>query len=221
MIQLLNLPRFEQHVLNMALVHLCDREGHVGQLMRHSHANASDNSSVNSSVNLHDYPSQADASSSHAGATLQQITIYLPHPQQEYDGMSLEAGLTQGYNIEVEPIRDRDRIPYLIPRGAQFVRVLRQKGVDAGFYLAAIGLLIRPLALLKLDLIVDAMAAEYQAIAIRHPVIRDYPSDWEQKLNLFIQQALPLEALPNLVGYVDRTLNRDYTPPNWTQISNT
>ncbi|MEB3292806.1 MAG: hypothetical protein VKJ24_06575 [Synechococcales bacterium] len=201
MIQLLNLPRFEQHVLNMALVHLCDREGHVGQLMRHSNDS-----------------SQVDSSSSHPWETLQQITIYIPHPQQEYDGMSLEAGLTQGYNIEVEPILDRDRIPYLIPRGAQFVRVLRQKGVNAGFSLAAIGLLIRPLALLKLDLIVDAITAEYQAIAIRHPVIREYPSNWEQTLNSFIGQELSLEALPNIVGYVDRTLNRDYTPPNWTQI---
>ncbi len=207
MITLLGLPRFEQYVLNMALVHLCDREGHVGQLMRYS--SATDAAETDQSG--------ADASSPEAG--LHQITIYLPHPEQQYEGLSLEAGLTQGYNIEIDPIRDRSRIPYVIPRGAQFVRVLRQKGLDAGFGLAAIGLFIRPLALLKLDLVVDAEQAEYQAIAVRHPVIRDYPSDWEQKLNLFLQQEIPLQALPNLAGYVDRAVNSDYTPPNWVQIS--
>jgi hypothetical protein len=207
MITLLGIPRFEQYVLNMALVHLCDREGHVGQLMRHSHANHSDSDS------------DSDAPTQDPWTVLHQVTIYIPHPEQQYDGLSLDAGLTQGYNIEVEPIGDRGRIPYVIPQGAHFVRVLRQKGLDAGFGLAAIGLFIRPLAMLKLDLIVDAEQAEYQAIAVRHPVIRDYPNDWEQKLNLFLQQEIPHEALPNLADYVDRTVNSDYTPPNWTQIS--
>ncbi|MFM7426682.1 MAG: hypothetical protein ACKO7W_17085 [Elainella sp.] len=202
MITLLGLPRFEQYVLNMALVHLCDREGHVGQLIRHSAQTAD--------------PS-ADPSISETD--LHQITIYVPHPEQQYEGLSLEAGLTQGYNIEVEPIHDRSRIPYAIPRGAQFVRVLRQKGVDSGFNLAAIGLFIRPLALLKLDLIVDAAQAEYQTIAVRHPVIRDYPNNWEQQLNRFLQQEIPLQALPDLAGYVDRAVNSDYSPPNWIQIS--
>jgi hypothetical protein len=194
------ISRFEQYVFNMALVHLCDRESHVGQLVRYS-SSASDESSLNPWLALH------------------QVTIYVPHPEQQYEGLSLEAGLTQGYNIEVEPVHDRSHIPYPIPRGAQFVRVLRQKGLDAGFGLAAIGLFIRPLALLKLDLIVDAARAEYQAIAVRHPVIRDYPGDWEQKLNLFLQQDIPIEALPDLAGYVDRGTNSDYTPPNWVQIS--
>lgn len=201
MITLLGIPRFEQHVLNMALVHLCDREGHVGKLIRHS------------SLTDSDEPTQDPWSALH------QITLYIPHPEQQYDGMTLDAGLTQGYNIEIEPIHDRSRIPYVIPRGAQFVRVLRQKGLDAGFGLAAIGLFIRPLAILKLDFIVNAEQAEYQTIAVRHPVIRDYPSDWEQKLNLFLQQEIPSEALPNLAGYVDRAVNTDYTPPNWVQIS--
>jgi hypothetical protein len=204
MITLLGISRFEQQVLNMALVHLCDREGHVGQLIRNSSAHASDS---------------AETDGAASAAELHQITIYVPHPEQQYEGLSLNAGLTQGYNIEVEPILDRSRIPYVIPKGAQFVRVLRQKGVDAGFKLAAIGLFIRPLALLKLDVIVDAEQAEYQTIAVRHPVLRDYPSDWEQKLNLFLQQDIPLQALPNLAGYVDRAVNSDYTPPNWTQIS--
>lgn len=192
MLTLLGIPRFEQYVLNMALVHLCDRESYVGHLTRQLNA-----------------PDEA----------VQQVTIYLPHPEQQYDGMSLEAGLTQGYNIEAEAILDRVRIPYLIPRGAQFVRVLRQKGIDQGFQLAAIGLFIRPLAILKLDMILNIEAAEYQTIAVRHPVIRDYPSDWEQKLNQFLQQEIPGEALPNLAGYVDRAMNSDYTPPNWAQIS--
>jgi hypothetical protein len=200
MITLLGISRFEQYVLNMSLVHLCDREGHVGHLMRQSYIHADD---------LTQDP----------WAMLHQVTIYIPHPEQQYEGLSLEAGLTQGYNIEIEPVRDRSRIPYVIPRGARFVRVLRQKGLDAGFGLAAIGLFIRPLAVLKLDFIVDAERAEYQTIAVRHPVIRDYPSDWEQKLNLFLQQEIPSEALPNVAGYVDRAVNSDYTPPNWTQIS--
>lgn len=199
----LGIPRFEQHVLNMALVHLCDREGHVGQLVRQSNASATATSE----------------STPDPWTGLHQVTIYVPHPKQEYEELSLDAGLSQGYNVEVEPIRDRSRIPYIIPRGAQFVRVLRQKGLDAGFGLAAIGLFIRPLAILKLDWIVDATQAEYQAIAVRHPIIRDYPGDWEQKLNLFLQQAIPYEALPDLVGYVDRAVNQDYTPPDWAQIS--
>ncbi|MBD1846130.1 hypothetical protein H6F89_22470 [Cyanobacteria bacterium FACHB-63] len=196
MITQLGISRFEQSVLNMALVHLCDREGYVGQLSRSNTAVESEDSEA-----------------------MQQITLYVPHPEQEYDGLSLEAGLTQGYNIEIDPVRDRSRIPYVIPRGAQFVRVLRQKGRDAGFSLAAIGLFVRPLAILKLDLIVDAEQAEYQAIAVRHPVIRDYPSDWEQKLNGFLQQRIAIEALPNCVNYVDRTINSDYSPPNWTQMN--
>ena len=206
MLTLLGIPRFEQQVLNMALVHLCDRQSHVGQLMRRSVATSAEETS------------DGDISQD-PWETLHQITIYVPHPRQEYEGLSLESGLTQGYNIEVDQIGDRSRIPYVIPRGAQFVRVLRQKGLDAGFGLAAIGLFIRPLAILKLDVIVDAEQVEYQAIAVRHPVIREYPSDWEQKLNLFLQQELPSEGLPNLVGYVDRMLNSDYSPPNWTQIS--
>ncbi|MCU0565035.1 MAG: hypothetical protein MUF49_00365 [Oculatellaceae cyanobacterium Prado106] len=201
MITLLGIPKFEQHVFNMALVHLCDREGYVGGLMR---------GSINEST--------TDEPTVDPWTALQQITLYIPHPEQQYDGLSLEAGLTQGYNLEVQP-GDRSRIPYLVPKGAQFVRVLRQKGIDAGFGLAAIGLFIRPLALLKLDWIVDAEQAEYQTLAVRHPVIRDYPSDWEQKLQLYLQQEIPVEALPDLAGYVDRTLNSEYNPPNWTQIS--
>ncbi|MCU0548838.1 MAG: hypothetical protein MUC48_05775 [Leptolyngbya sp. Prado105] len=192
MLTLLGIPRFEQYVLNMALVHLCDRESHVGHLTRQLNA---------------------------ADEAIQQVTIYIPHPEQQYDGMSLEAGLSQGYNIEVDAVLDRARIPYVIPRGAQFVRILRQKGLDQGFNLAAVGLFVRPLAILKLDLIVNIEEADYQTIAVRHPVIRDYPSDWEQKLNQFLQQEIPNEALPNLAGYVDRAMNSDYTPPNWTQIS--
>ncbi|MCU0525267.1 MAG: hypothetical protein MUF72_10625 [Elainella sp. Prado103] len=201
----LGIPRFEQYIFNMALVHLCDRESHVGQLMRHHH-NPIDH--ADSTEELDSKP-----------WTPSQIKLYVPHPEQQYEGLSLEAGLTQGYNIEIESIPNRDSIPYVIPRGAQFVLVLRQKGVDVGFNLAAIGLFIRPLALLKLDWIVDAQQAEYQSIVVRHPVIRNYPGDWEQKLNLFLQQEIAYESLPNLVDYVDRSLNSDYSPPHWQQIS--
>jgi hypothetical protein len=200
MITLFGISRFEQQVLSMALVHLCDRHSPVNQRTQ-----------------------QDDSATAHdAGSTpwlgLQQFTLYIPHPEQQYEGISLEAGLTQGLNIEVQPVQNREGIPYAIPTGSHFVRILRQKALDRGFGLMAVGLFIPPMALLKLDLIVDAEQAEYQAIAVRHPVLRDYPKDWEQRLNVFLQQDRAIETLPNLIGYVDRGVNQDYTPPTWNQL---
>ncbi len=55
-------------------------------------------------------------------------------------------------------------------------------------------------------------------MVIKHPIIRDYPTDWQQKLNLFLNQDIRSEALPNLVGYVDQALNQDYRPPDWHEV---
>jgi hypothetical protein len=55
-------------------------------------------------------------------------------------------------------------------------------------------------------------------INLKHPVIRDYPSGWENKLNQFLDHTIRYEALPNLVGYVDQTLNPDYRPPGWDEV---
>ncbi|HAN74301.1 MAG TPA: hypothetical protein DCQ63_08465, partial [Planktothrix sp. UBA8402] len=59
---------------------------------------------------------------------------------------------------------------------------------------------------------------EYQSIVVKHPVIRDYPSNWEDKLNQFLDQTLTYTGLPNLVGHVDQTLNPDYRPPGWDEV---
>jgi hypothetical protein len=147
------------------------------------------------------------------------FTIYVPHPNQEYDGLTLEAGLTKGYNVEVKPIENRAQIPYDIPSGAHFVIVLKQKALNDGFNVAATGIFVRSLAALKLDIIVDIDQAECQPILVKHPVIRDYPSGWDSKLQQFLSREIRSEALPDLVGYVDQAVNRDYRPPSWQEVS--
>lgn len=202
--RILGTTQFDQCVLNMALIHLCNQDSHVGQEMRKSDAAWSEES---------DEPTQQLWYRPH------QFKIYVPHPDQEYEEITLEAGLTRGYNIEVSPIADRSQLPYLIPPGGHFVLVLKQTGLDVGFQLAATGIFVRSLALLSLDIIVDSQEGEYQPIVIKHPILRDYPSDWEQKLKQFLQQEIRHEDLPNLVGYVDRAFNRDYRPPSWQEVS--
>jgi hypothetical protein len=135
------------------------------------------------------------------------LTIHIPHPDQEYEGITLEAGLTQGYNIEAKAVLERSRVPYNMPEGGQFVVVMKQKGRDADFEIAATGIFVRPLAVLSLDLIVDRIKPEYQSITVKHPVIRDYPPGWEEALKWFLKRELAYVALPNLVGYVDQNLN--------------
>ncbi|UBF28707.1 hypothetical protein K9N68_13175 [Kovacikia minuta CCNUW1] len=49
--------------------------------------------------------------------------------------------------------------------------ILKQKGLDAGFELAATGIFVRPLALLRLDLILDRLQPEYESIIVKHPVM--------------------------------------------------
>jgi len=193
--------RFDQCVLNIGLINLCNQESYVGREIRRLYNSSED-----------------DEPTGDIWRRLHQVTLYIPHPDQQYEGVTLEGGLTQGYNIEVKAVADRSQIPYKIPEGGQFVVVMKQKGLDAGFAIAATGIFIRPLALLSLEIIMDMATAQYQSIVVKHPVIRDYPSHWEDKLNSFLDHTLPYAALPNLVGYVDRTLNSDYRPPTWNEV---
>jgi hypothetical protein len=142
----------------------------------------------------------------------------VPHPDQQYDNLTLEEGLTKGYNIEVQPVEDKTKVPYKIPEGGHFVVILKQKGLDDDFGIAATGIFVRPLGVLSLDIIVDLEKAEYQHLLIKHPIIRDYPEGWQQKLTMFINQEIRSEDLPNLVGYVDQAINRDYRPPSWKEV---
>jgi hypothetical protein len=201
MIRTLGIARYDQSVLNMGLINLCNQESYVGQSLRRL-----------------DNPGDDATPSGDPWRRLHQLTLHIPHPDQEYEGITLATGLTLGYNIEVKTIADRSNIPYKIPEGGQFVVVMRQKGLDAGFAIAATGIFIRPLALLRLELIMDLTTAEYQSIVVKHPVIRDYPSNWEDKLNQFLDQTLPYAGLPNLVGHVDQALNPDYRPPGWDEV---
>ena len=118
----------------------------------------------------------------------------------------------------MEPVKDRSSLIYDIPQGGHFVAVLKQKQVDGEFAIAATGILVRSLAILSLDIIVELTQAETQPIVVKHPIIRDYPQDWETKLRLFLQKEISDEALPRLVGYVDRSLNHDYHSPRWPDI---
>ncbi|XGV99292.1 MAG: hypothetical protein ACAF41_10205 [Leptolyngbya sp. BL-A-14] len=200
MIRTVGVNRFDQCVLTISLINLCNQTSYVGQAIHRLHHLSNDD--------MPDDPWR----------TLHQLTVYIPHPDQQYDGITLQAGLTKGYNIEVKAVADPSQIPYKVPEGGQFVVVMKQKGLDDGFAIAATGFFIRPLALLSLDFIVDSTTPEYQSSAVKHPVIRDYPSHWEDTLKQFLNQTIPYEALPNLVRYVDQTMNPDYRPPTWDEV---
>ena len=195
--------KFEQCVLNMALINICDRESYVGQEMRQQY------NSWKESTNEAVYNPWLD---------LHQFTIYLPHPDQEYEDVTLEAGLTRGYNVEVQPVKEPNKLVYNIPDGGHFVVVLKQRRVNGDFKIAATGVFIRSLGILSLDLIIDPDQGEYQSLVIKHPIIRDYPQDWETKLRMFLQREIRGEELPRVVGHVDRGLNQDYRPPSWNEV---
>ncbi len=195
--------KFEQCVLNMALINICDRESYVGQEMRRQY------NSWKESTNETVYNPWLDP---------HQFTIYLPHPEQEYEDVTLEAGLTKGYNVEVEPVKDPKKLVYNIPEGGHFVVVLKQRRVNGDFAIAATGIFVRSLAILSLDVIVDPDQGEYQSLVIKHPIIRDYPQDWETKLRMFLKGEIRGEELPRVVGYVDRGLNQDYRTPSWNEV---
>jgi hypothetical protein len=195
--------KFEQCVLNMALINICDRQSHVGNQMRQQYnawKQATEETVYNPWLALH------------------QFTIYLPHPDQEYEDVTLEEGLTKGYNVEVEPIKDLSKLVYNVPEGGHFVVVMKQKRVYGDFAIAATGIFVRSLGILTLDIIIDLEREEYQSLIIKHPIIRDYPQDWETKLTMFLKGEIKEEKLPRVVGYVDRGLNRDYRPPSWNEV---
>ena len=197
------LNKFEQCVLNISLINICNQESHVGQEMRQQY---------------NQWKGETDETVYTPWLDIHQFTIYLPHPDQEYDGITLESGLTLGYNVEVQPVNNPNKLPYRIPRGAHFVVLMRQKKLDSDFEIAGTGIFIRPLGILSLDLIIDSQEDEYQAITIQHPIIRDYPEGWQDKLNLFLQGEISSEELPQVVKYVDQTFNRDFRQPAWHDI---
>ena len=192
--------RFEQSILSMALINLCDNESYVCQQMQREN-----NYSFKSTYSTED----------NIGFKVNQCTIYLPHPDQKYEDVTLEEGLTKGYNIEVQPVKDSSELMYNIPKGGHFVVVMKQNKVDTDFVIAATGIFVRSLGIITLDLIIDPDEGEYQSLIIKHPIIRNYPQDWETKLKMFLKQQIRWEELPQLVRYVDRSVNQDYRPPSW------
>jgi hypothetical protein len=201
--QILGATKFDQCAINISLVNLCNQESYVGKEMHKLY-----NSWKEETAEVVNNP----------WLDLHRFTIYVPHPDQQYEGVTLEEGLTRGYNLEVQPVEDTTEVPYNIPEGGHFVVVLKQKGLDSDFGIAATGIFVRPLGVLYLDLIVDMEKAEYQPLVIKHPVIRDYPEGWEQKLSMFMKKEIKSQDLPSVVGYVDQALNRDYRPPSWNEV---
>ncbi|HEY9615195.1 MAG TPA: hypothetical protein V6C64_00035 [Microcoleaceae cyanobacterium] len=199
--RILGSSQFDQCVLNISLINLCNQDSYVGQQLHQLY-------------NLDD----ADSSTRNPWFIPHWFSIYVPHPDQEFDGITLAQGLTKGYNVEAKRIDAPEKVPYYLPRNAHFVAVLKQKGLDQGYALAATGIFIRPLAVLKLDIIDDIDHATYQPVFVKHPIIRDYPSSWEQKLQQYLNQEISSDAVPNIVAYVDRATNRDYRPPAWDEF---
>lgn len=200
---ILGATKFDQYVLTLALIHLCDRESETGKEMRGFY-NA--------------WRSESDEDITDPWRYLHQLIIAVPHPEQEFEGWSLAEGLTRGYNIEAKPVSDSSELPYKIPAGGHFVIVTKQKSVNGPFQVAATGIFVRPLGVLNLDIIVDPDKSEYQSIIIKHPIIRNYPDGWEQKLRSFLQGEISSDELPAVVNYVDQAANRDYHPPGWNEL---
>lgn len=197
------LTRFDQSVISISLVNICNQESYIGREMRKRY---------------NDWKEDTDEVVNSPWLDLHKFVIYIPHPKQQYEDLTLEEGLTKGYNLEVEPVKNKSQVPYKVPRGGHFVVVLKQKGLDSDFKIAATGIFVRPLAALSLDVIIDPDRGEYKSLIANHPVIRDYPEDWETKLLAFLQEEIVSEELPNLIRYVDQALNPDYRSPTWKEI---
>jgi hypothetical protein len=199
--RILGSSQFDQCVLSMSLVNLCNQSSHVGQQLRRLYQeNDTDEPSIN------------------AWAIPHWFSIYVPHPDQEFEEITIEQGLTRGYNVEVKRIDQPEQVPYFLPRNAHFVTVLKQKGLNQNYELAATGIFIRPLAAIKLDIIDQLDGAAYQPVVVKHPIIRDYPSGWEYKLQQYLSQEMSPDALPDVVSYVDQAINQDYRPPSWQEM---
>jgi hypothetical protein len=149
---------------------------------------------------------------------LHQFSIYIPHADQQYDGITVGEGLTKGYNIEVNIVKDRSKIPYKIPESGHFIVILKQRKLDAQFQIAATGIFVRPLAAIALDIILDPDKGEYQSVILKHPIVRNYPEGWENKLTAFLKGEITNYDLPNVVGYVDCAFNSDYRSPSWDEM---
>lgn len=201
--EVLGTNKFDQCALNIALINICDRESDLGQEMFDLYR---------------DWKVETGEAVENPWLDLHQFTIYIPHPNQQYEGITLGEGLTKAYNIEVEPVIDRSQIPYKIPEGGHFIVVLKQRQPDSAFQIAATGIFIRPLAAIVLDIVLDPDKGEYQSLIIKHPIIRDYPEGWENKLTAFLKGEIKSYDLPNVVGYVDRAFNRDYRSPSWDEM---
>ncbi|MEB3885947.1 hypothetical protein [Lyngbya sp. CCY1209] len=199
----LGVTPFDRCVINMSLIHLCDRESYVSQEMqkRYTERKRETNEAIdNPWLELH------------------QFTILIPHPDREYEDTTLDLGLTHGYNIEVEPVGDRATIPYPIPEGGHFVILLKQNNFKSEeFLMFGTGIFVRPLGILSLDIVGDR--GESKPVIIKHPIIREYPPDWEQKLKRFLNGEMKWNELPSPVGYVDRAYHRDYRPPTWNEMA--
>ncbi|MGV2828555.1 hypothetical protein [Myxosarcina sp. GI1(2024)] len=195
--------KFEQCVLNMSLINICDSQSYVARQMRQQY---------------NDWKRATEETVYNPWLDLHQFTIYLPHPDQEYEDITLDKGLTKGYNVEVHPIKDSQELLYNIPEGGHFVVILKQRRVNADSAIAATGIFVRSLGILSLDVIIDPDRGEYQSLVVKHPLIREYPQDWENKLKMFLKGEIRGEELPRVVGYVDRSLNRDYRPPSWNEL---
>lgn len=201
--EILGATQFDQCVINISLINICNQESYVGSQMRKLYNSWKD---------------EIDEAIDNPWNHLHKFMIYVPHPKQEYENVSLEEGLTKGYNVEVEPVQDKTQVPYNIPEGGHFVVVLKQTGLDSDFKIAATGIFIRPLGVLSLDVVIDPEAGEYQPLIIKHPIIRNYPEDWQRKLDLFLNKEIHYQDLPNIIGYVDQAVNRDYRPPSWNEV---
>ncbi|MEA5508320.1 hypothetical protein VB715_00940 [Crocosphaera sp. UHCC 0190] len=201
--EILATNKFDQCVLNLALINICNQESYIGQGMKQRY-NA--------------WKSETDEAINNPWLDLHQFTIYVPHPDQKYENMTLEEGLTLGYNLEVEPVLDRNEVPYDIPEGGHFVVILKQHKVDDSFRIAATGIFVRPLALFSLDVVTDPEEGKYHSLVVQHPIIRDYPGDLQQKLLQFVNQEINMRELPNVVGFVDQAENSDYRQPSWQEM---
>lgn len=202
--RILGASQFDQQVLNISLINICNQESYVGQQMRQR---------------FNAWSEDADEPTQNPWLHLHQLTIYVPHPNQLYEEITLEQGLTNGYNIEVKLIENPSQLPYKIPKGGHFVVVMKQKSLNGNFEIAATGIFVRPLAALYLDIIVDLEKGEYQPIVVKHPIIREYPTGWEDQLKQFLNQEIRSEDLPNLIQYVDQSFNQDYRSPSWDDIN--
>ena len=100
-----------------------------------------------------------------------------------------------------------------------FVIIFKQKRLEAPFEIAGTGIFIRPLAAFILNIVVDPDEGKYEQMIIQHPIVRDYPENWQDKLNSFLNHEIVWQELPNVVGYVDQATNTDYRSPSWQELS--